>query len=243
MSAQFAIALLSRSIPHPLAIAFFETLRRDNYDLYIVLDDSTVTPPVSDTIKYVQLADSLCREEGWVNAAFTIPKVPSAWDKVLRYFCCSANYDHVWILEDDVFVPTANTIADIDAKHPSADMLSAANGMNTTGRMDWLWNHAVGKIALPWACSMVCAVRLSRRLLKCIREYVEKHRTLLFIEFMFNTLALHNGFVVECPPELKEIIYMRSTPLANIDPTWLYHPVKSIHGQVALRQTVSADHT
>lgn len=80
---------------------------------------------------------------------------------------------------------------------------------------------------------------MSQALLQKIKEYVEQHKTLLFLEFMFNTLAQHNNLKIDNPAEMSQIIYRRSTPLIDINPGWLYHPIKSFHEQAALRKTLN----
>ena len=53
--------------------------------------------------------------------------------KVLFYFCKINNeFDFVWIIEDDVLVPTINTIPNIDEKysHFDSDLLSSSNVRN-----------------------------------------------------------------------------------------------------------------
>jgi hypothetical protein len=233
-----AIVILSKDMPSPAALEFYKTLKRDNYDIFIMID-YTVTLPESDDIIYLQVDDDICRKEGWVNANFVVTKNPNAWDKALYYFSTISKYSHVWFIEDDVFIPTNTTIYDIDSKYPNEDLLSERNEINRTGQLYWWWRHAQGKISLPWACSMVCAVRMSQTLLQKIKEYVDNHKTLLFIEFIFNTLALHNNLNVTTPIELREVIYTRSTPLTVVNPSYLYHPFKDINEQCALRKTLN----
>ena len=104
----------------------------------------------------------------------------SAWDKALYFFSnLNTAYDNVWFIEDDVFVPSVEAIVNIDDRHKDADIVSAENNINHTGELEsWLWWQHVPKnvFPLPWACSMVCAVRLSKATLKAINHAISNNR-------------------------------------------------------------------
>ena len=213
---------------------FFQTMREYGYDVFTVVDDNSVRYPGEN---YVQYDNSDCAKLGWKNVNFTIKKgSPSAWDKGLR-FAFEKEYEHVWFIEDDVFIPNKDAIQYIDKKYTenTADILSTTHGVNATGTLDWHWKYAQGHIALPWASSMVCAVRLSRRVLTAVDNYRLDHGTLLFLEFFFNTLALHNEYTVLTAPELAGIVYRRDWKKSDIQQNHLYHPVKSWEEQKRMR--------
>lgn len=216
--------------PNPYHVECFRKLGHDGYKLYIVVDDNTQTLPQDPDITYVQIDEAVCALTGFCGANFTIPKQYTAWDKALLYFSAMlTHHTHVWFMEDDVFVPTPHTIQNIDERYPTADLLSASNGKNTTGNLEtWHWGQAVGKHPLPWACSMVCTIRVSQALLQKVFDYVQVNRTLFFIEIMFNTLALHHGLEVVTPPEMVGVVYNRSWNATDLVATNLYHPVKNV---------------
>jgi hypothetical protein len=81
-------------------------------------------------------------------------------------------------------------------------------------------------------------LRLSSRLLGIIHEYVSRNGTLLFIEFMFNTLALHHGLDVSTPRELSGIVHRREWKLEDLSVDGLYHPIKNLSEQVRFRSAL-----
>lgn len=132
---QIAIVILSKGIPTPSAIEFYKSLKRDKYDIFIMVDDK-VTLPISNEITYLQVDDTDCRDKGWVNANFVIPKTPSAWDKALYYFSNIVTYPYTWFIEEDVFIPTLSTILNIDNKYQVSDLLSSGHNINRNGQLD-----------------------------------------------------------------------------------------------------------
>ena len=145
-------------------------------------------------------------------------------------------------MEDDVLVPTRRTIAGLDAKYGGkADILSRQYGIVTQMRTDWHWSQAaLNSVPLPWANSMVCAIRLSRALLGAVREHVESRGRLFFIEIMFLTLAIHRSLHIQAIPEMRGLIFRYQWNSAGIQPGHLYHPVKRVEDQIALRGQVRA---
>jgi hypothetical protein len=153
------------------------------------------------------------------------------------------DYENIWFIEDDVFIHSEKTLFDFDNNNNNtcADLLAASNDIMTYNDQDrwndW-WNHWVNihdKISLPWSHSMVCACRVSRKLLNKIVEYKQKEGHLFFIEAMFNTIALHNGLIIETPVELSNIHWRTSWNKDDIDKKKLYHPMKNIHEHEYIR--------
>jgi len=191
-------------------------------------------------------------------------------DMALYYFCCKyrkergderadraddakANTDTktppippIWFIEDDVFIPTTATIRDIDAAYGlDADLICASNTIKKHGDDGVYWSQwpkIEGRIDLPWAYSMICAVRVSPDLLALVRDYAAEKGRLLFDEALFNTLALHKGLRVETPPELANITFtFCEFPYEKIvDARHLYHPVRHRWEHAGLRATLSS---
>jgi hypothetical protein len=220
-------------------VAFFRTLKTEGYDLFIVVDDNKFPCVSDDVITYIQYNNSDCVSTGFTTANFIIRRNgPTGWDKAIRFFCENTKYDNVWFLENDVFIPSTTTIVDIDKKYGDADILSASNRINTKGGTHWHWRFAKGNVALPWACSMVCAIRVSRKLLAAVFDYVKSHKKLLFIEFMFHTLALHKSLEVKSIPELSSIVWSRAWNISDITKRNLYHPIKNSAAQNEYRRAI-----
>lgn len=180
----------------------------------------------------VHISDEESEKNGFKNSSkVTIPKLCVAWDKVLYFLCRKKlDLDFVWIVEEDVFIPSIKSILEMTLKYNEFDLVCRSNGINENGnRREWHWKHVPQHIQPPWACSMVCAVGVSRKMLGIIDEYVKKYKSLTFIEFMFNTLAHQNNLNVMCADELSTIEYNRNWTNEQIKTAtkWL-HPVKNI---------------
>ena len=163
-----AIALLTLN-PHPELIKFYKNISRDNYDFYCFIDDNSINKQlINDDLNTIQIDDYFCARNGFHGFNPVIQKnnapLVSAWDKAIFYFCHqNRSYEHIWFLEDDVFVPDVNLFNIIDSQFEKADLLSSENVINTTGELrSWPWwemaSHS--NLPLPWAKSMVCALRV-----------------------------------------------------------------------------------
>ena len=227
---------------------FINNLSKPNYNIYVSIDnDDYVVSNNYKNIHYINYSQKECEQKGFNHALapFHVDR-PSGWDKAIYHFCVKdTSYDYVWFVEDDVFVPTIDTISNIDKKYPKSDLLCTGDNNNqesfctvfdieTKQQTKWWYHLAFGKIQLPWATSMVCACRLSKKLLTLINKYVKEHNTLLYHEFMFTTIALHNKLIVNYPEELK-ILWRYNWTFEEMNVNNLYHPVKSISRQLEFR--------
>lgn len=219
----------------------------DLYDIYFICDTQDDLSEIKNkytNVNFFQIEDSICLENGYHKSCIiTMSKVVVAWDKALYYFIKLNNsYDYVWFLEDDVFIPTIDTISNMDRKYPDQDYLCPSNGLNESGQLNsWWWPHinkkyTLNEYKLPWSCSMVCAVRMSKKLLENLGERVNINKELLFIETMFNTVASNARCSVVVCPELSTIVYSHNWRPEHIRPENLYHPIKDPNIQTQYRQ-------
>lgn len=228
-----AICVLSREY-NQIWVDFLHSVTE--YDVYFVIDDnSKIYSSDSLKVNIIQIIDEECKNNNYYNSsiATNIKKPVISWDKALYFFNCRCEnkYEHVWFLEDDVFVKDFQTLYRICRNNKDADLLCSYHEVNLTGNIHSGWNHWVNvihKIGTPWAHSLICCCRLSGRLLEKINEYVQD-RPLLFIEALFNTLALHNGYKIVHPIEMTKTItwnypWTKEEIMAN--PYYIYHPVK-----------------
>lgn len=241
-------------IPNEKWVKFIQTLKRKNYDLFIAIDsdDERYIPTEYENIHYINHSRKECEQNGY-NHALAPHHVnrPSAWDKAIYHFCeINTSYEYVWFIEDDVFIPTKYTLYNIDKKYKKSDLLCCGNKNNDSSYLTitseekkdtifnlwWAWELAEGKIEKPWENSMVCACRISKKLLEKVREYVDKNHTLLYHEFMFNTLAIHNNLKITYPKELSGIVWRYDWKISEISKSKVYHPVKSIEKQIEYRK-------
>jgi len=212
------------------------------YDLFMVVDDNTtIYDSVIDNVTIIQIPDNVCIKNNYYKSScWSNLKDIVAWDRALYYFNrVNTKYDHVWFVEDDVFIMCERVLHSVDEKYPHSDLLSAFHEINETGDVNQGWNHwinVIHRIGTPWAHSLISCARLSNRLLKRIDEYVGD-RHLMFIEALFNTLALHNGYVVDNPDEIKNTItYNTQWNRDELDVTKIYHPLKKMEDHVYIRE-------
>jgi hypothetical protein len=245
-----AIALLVHR-PDRRIVAFHEQVAAHGYDLHVVVDDNDCSLPAHPATRYVRPDERQVIAAGFIalNHVITNAKkdVVSAWEKALYHFSCvDRSYSHVWFIEDDVFIPSPGVLPSIDASHPAADLLCSQNKLNLTGEVQsWSWWRSVPDriLPLPWASSMVCVTRLSRALLDEVGTFVirtrqpmrearqqarlaGKPRPYLFIEYLFNTLALHRDMKVECPDPLATVVWRSQWAPGDFEDGRIYHPVK-----------------
>jgi hypothetical protein len=238
-----AIVLLTVN-PSDSLIKFYSSMRDDGHDVYIISDQSN-SACSRFGVTFVTVDDCDCIREGFTlfNPAIIKDGKPadcSAWEKALYYFShFNRSYEHVWLIEDDVFIPREDLISDIDRRYINQDLLSQTNIKIYDGQSsEWYWwsqfPHDI--FPRPWASSMVCAVRLSSRLLESISIFVNEYKeSNKFIEYIFHTIALHNNFIVEPIPELSNVVWRRDWCDSDFHLNGFFHPVKTVLEQERVR--------
>jgi hypothetical protein len=263
-----AIAVLTIT-PNDDLLEFYSGFVQLGYRVFVIVDDNNFKSNVAEfkaknnSVSLIQIEDHECRRAGFFNFMAMIRKrgrCCSAWEKALYYFCFRGlSYDNVWFIEDDVFVPNHEIILAMDRKYENADIISADNILNNYGVLDdpdgWPWWRLVPNTILPppWAHSMVCAVRLSRRLLTALEYFVRSNtdtlrftnavisvrkvagllrqkslwRKRLYIEYIFHTLALHNQLSVMKAQELSGVVYRKDWNVSTMNSGTIYHPLKN----------------
>ena len=242
-----AIALLCR-IPHEEHINFLKGLTT-HYDIYFICDKdiSDLNLPNIQYMYYIYYKDKFVADKGYKNSCMYINKntesygLVSSWDKAFFYFCnINTKYKNIWFVEDDVYIPLKSTLVNIDKKYSSIyDLLVESDRKSENGNFkEWgvsnLWEkmkNADYVLELPWYRSMQCINRVSYKLLNLIKELVENNNTLVFHEYMFNTLAHKNNLKVKVIPELKNVKWRYRNNNWNYDEIEfdkLYHPMKDM---------------
>jgi len=214
--------------PSKELIDFAIELNTTDLAVYISIDDSTYDAK-HIPVRTIQYSSEECLQAGFnkcVNRHITQNIIrPSAWDKALYHVCVKETfYDFVYFLEDDVFVSSKDIFHTLDNQY-TADLLCATH--NPYKSNDG-WKHWPKKnqIEEPWFNSMVCACRLSKKLLSKILEYAEKNKTLCFHEYFFCTLAAKNNLEIINPEEFQNITWRNNFSLSNMQLGKFYHPLK-----------------
>jgi hypothetical protein len=227
--------------PNELFYNFVKKLQNHNknYDIYICIDNNDYTiPNYNNEIKLIKINNSICEEAGYKSSVLWLDNKACSRDKSLYYFNNNnINYDYIWFLEEDVFIPSVNTIEVIDNKYNTGDLLVSEHNIINNRRNDWHWKRINRQIKInpPYASSMICAIRCSKKLLKCIDEYVKKYNNLFMDEALFNTISLKNKLIVNPIIELSSIVWRRDWKQEDINSSYLYHPIKCIMTQYKYR--------
>lgn len=241
-------------------IKFAEELQNNNpfYDVIILCDNIHCQVPETN-IQIVKITDDESASNNFIYANEFIKKIPSGWDKVLYYFSCINNdYDYVWIIEEDVFIPSVKTIRNIDNNHSNCDFIvSNHRKYQSDGWINYKFVENMDMLGDIWI-SMVCCCRVSRKMFSLIKEFVKDYKRLFFIEAFLNTISEYNKLIISTPIELQ---YICSKPTKNrhrhyykknnktvfdwlqneiLDPNvnMIYHPVKDIDLHYKLRRKI-----
>jgi len=245
MAIKKAICFLTKNTNN-FNFSFAESLKNDDYDIFICVDDNDCIIPNynSNKITIIRIYNNESELNGFTGSVvYTLDRACSR-DKALYYFCkINTDYDYIWFLEEDVFIPNKDTIRFIDKKYTNEDLLSSINEIKLSQNDNiYFWQHwwrNENKIEFPWAHSMISAVRVSKTLLKYILEFATINKFLLFDELLFNTITLHNNLHINTPIELSNIIFsFDDVNIDKIDPSFLYHPIRNINKQTELRKHI-----
>lgn len=240
--------------PNKYLIDFcYDILDKIDTDIYIFIDNNNFVLPDSKNLKlkFIKINNNDCIINGfqWVTFLMYNPNSLQvcSWDKALFYFSnINTDYDFIWGFEDDVFIPSINTLINLYNKYVNEnnDLIVAKNEGNFDGNFTWLWRQAYNaNLPLPWYCSMVPALGLSKRLIQIINNYAKKNGTLVLTEILFNTLAMHNNLNVIIAPELSTIVYKNNWTIEDIknNKNNLFHPIKNFENHQLFRNILNND--
>jgi hypothetical protein len=211
------------------------------YKIFLIVDDNNFD--LDDfknsytNINFIQIEESKCQLNGYIDTNFIINKLISGWDKALYYFGIECNnHDFIWFIEDDVFFYNEDTILNIDNKYINDDLLSNTYVENSDGYKGyWHWHRFDIQYSPPYYQGMMCAVRFSNNMMKCINDYAKKNNTLFFLEALFPTVAIKNNLKYNNPDELSNITWNSGFEKEIINTNNLYHPVKDLNNHIDFR--------
>lgn len=238
-------------IPNRDMIIFAEKLSL-YYNVFIFIDDNNYRiNNTNSKVNYIKINNNECISKGYkftqepflINVINNAGKLLTSWDKVIYYFCeLFKEYDHLWIIEDDVFIPSINTIINIDNIYKNYDLLTQRHELGTLEQAknnDWFWYYCSLYFKEPYYKSMSCCIRLSKKLMMLIRDNVKNHKIIPYHEFSFNTIAHQNGLQIGIPDELKDtIVYRREWKLQEFKIDKIYHPVKDFDNHEYYRKNI-----
>ncbi len=239
MEKKNAVVLLTR-FPHHMWLNFLKSF--NNYDIYVAIDDNSQN--YSElyhnkneymNINFIQYSEEECEKNNFYNLLLPLDTVPDkkvmSWDKAFYYFCKINNsYEHIWFIEDDVFFMSEDILINIDTQFPETDLLTRDNFV-AHSKENYVHNYFIKDLEYPLYFSMVCACRISKRLLRLITEYANKYEHLEYHETLFNTLAVKNNLIIHNPKELEKIEYRTIHDIHDIHniSEYIYHPMKNYY--------------
>jgi hypothetical protein len=247
-----AICFLTVS-PSRLFFDFCKQLAAANpkYSIYICIDNNshkiTEADANNESYQIIKLNKRVCEAAGFKGTVtYFSDNVACSRDKALFYFCRVKRNQHarVWFIEEDVLIPSMQTIQNIDNKYPLADLLSSNHNIKNDKKIKWNnpwhWKRIFRQTPLPppYATSMICAIRVSNALLNHINRYAALYKKLFVDEAFFNTIALKANMLVKTPLELNTIVFRKDWNPHEIFTSNLYHPIKSIEMQHAIRAQI-----
>jgi hypothetical protein len=196
-------------------------------------------------VETIKISDKYCKEEGYYGTNILgqthIAKEVLAIDKFLFEFCENRlGYKHIWVFEDDVFIPSVETIINLNKKYRRYDLVTPNNFEKNDKILDWHWKHIFESIEPPYFYSMVCGMKVSRKMLNQVRLYAKKHKRLFYLEAMFNTLAAHSKLNVRDAFELKSVVWKGSWTANEflLLPNNVFHPLKKTDEYEAHRNAI-----
>ena len=242
---------------------FASKLKNNNYDIFVSINDNDyILPEYDKNINIIKLDETEVKNQGYFNSNINVNGVCSR-DKAFYYFnrVNNTNYKHIWFIEEDVFIPTTSTIANIDKKYKDQDFMSNSyyvvdrdiNNLNKFNINKDLFfqyydNHDFFEggmfvniekyFEFPWLKAMTCVLRVSKKYLKEVDNFVIKHKTLIFDEILFVTLALHKNLSIVTPIELSPVVYRCEdyNPYCNhFREDYIFHPIKDFNLQKKIR--------
>jgi len=233
-----AICLIT-FIPNKIWCNFLNSFTK--YKIFIIVDNNNFN--LSEFIKnynnitFIKIKNVKCWLNGYIDTNFTLNKLISGWDKALYYFGVeNQTFDFIWFMEDDVLFYNENTIIQIDSQYIDDDLLSNCFSENSNvDKNTWLWHRINVCYPPPYYAGMMCAVRFSKKMMKCINDYAYKNKTLFFLEALFPTIAVKNNLKYNNPIEFNKIYYRHNFKGETINKNSLYHPVKNLNNHISFR--------
>ena len=122
--------------PHQNTVLLADTIRIfTDFDCYIIADNNEE----KYTNNVLQLEDDKCAP--YINSATykgitSLQKNPNSWDKMFYFFLKEKDYDFVWVFEDDVFIPSVDTIVNLHSKYKDYDLVVPNNFKKTNNIKD-----------------------------------------------------------------------------------------------------------
>ncbi len=223
-----AVCLLSRGVPDPIWLDFLN--ESTEYDNYVVVD-SAIPGDLSKkypNVKFIWIPDEVCLQNNYTNSDYVFKPIV-ATDRAYYYFGReNAKYDYVWFIEDDVWFNSMDNLKRLDQKYTTADLIVPGEAEHTPDDKWPHWHQIQNRLPQPWSHWIICACRISRKLLQKMDDLVKEQESLIYKEIMFHTLAKQNKMEIRTPEELKNVTWKDDVLNMPHKDGYLYHPIKNV---------------
>jgi hypothetical protein len=235
--------------PNKIFFDLCSQIKNDNYKIFIFIDDNNYNIDFDyDTdLTIVKIDNDECKNAGYFGFVSYFKDKSCSKDKALYYIVKNREileFDHVWFIEEDCFIPSKNTLLTIDNKYENEDIDFLCKGgliINVRKPIGWPhWKFVFNntKLPPPYGRSLICARRCSRKLINVIDDYVQEYKKIFYCEAFYNTLSLHYKLKCKEITELSTLIW-KSTHIwkyNDIKEDYIYHPIKDINIQSQYRK-------
>lgn len=231
-----AICLLVKTV-NPVSLQLLKDLGRPGYSLFVCPDSDPhrVNVKKEGNISVINVPNRRCKKAGFIGSVLTLRRRSCARDKALWFFWRRVKFNFVWFIEEDVLVPHRDTLYNLDHKLRTADFVCAPVRSYSEDRRWYHWGLR-SSASLPWCHAMICACRMSRKMLNEIGNYARSRRSIVFDELLFPSLARGRLLKIRTPKELRRVVWRRNWKDTEVNGQYLYHPMKDIHRQKRLRE-------
>ena len=227
--------------PNDNLLEFLNTFK--NHDVYIIIDDNSIDYNTNypngkyKNLKFIQINNQECEDNGFINSSIAMmgsDKKVIAWDKALYYISTiNKEYSHTWFMEDDVFLYNEEILNNLDSKYPTSDILTQKYGESNNSWVHFKNLNYSNNYSPPYYNTMICACRMSRKMMGLIKQFANKNKSFQFIESLLPTIAIKNNLKYDTPSEFDKI---RTYAIkVDIDKNFIYHAVKDQEYQKQLR--------
>ncbi|CAF1165390.1 unnamed protein product [Adineta steineri] len=223
-----------------------EDAKKYHLDIFMMIDDNRLNLSKISTkydFRLLRIENNQSRYYGYQKSIELgdNEREITSWDKALLYFTVlNKNYSFVWLIENDVFIPSVQAFRSLHQLYfNTSDLIVPNSTVNLIGKTStWHWSMAADKLILPWASSMVNVVGLSQRMLVAIADYVRWLGEVPYHEFFFHSLAIHLNFTMVVPTELSAFFYRRHYSDEEVlrQPNNLWHSFKDRVRQSTMRK-------
>ena len=239
-----------------------------NHKVYVCIDDNNHKVDW-EGVEIIQMDENIPHQAGYHS--MHLDKFPKFYNKSISrekahyYIHKNLDTNHVWFIEEDVFIPRHDLLKQIDDEFKDSDLLirdiqtieTHPHWPHWNGPMGdefdiihsngtWLSGEKISNKDLKR--SMIAAVRVSKKFVECMDMHLHDHNRIgLFMdEICIPTLAYLYNLKIDCPKELGYILWRDGKQKDNeyikfpyskdkVNENMMYHPIKDLKRQITLR--------